>query len=280
MGLESIRTCPTYVINLDRRLDRWNDFLKQPTVSQFTDLQRFSAVDGSKIDIPTDENISIDTRKNIRRKFRRSHYEICTPGAIGASYSHITLWKKLLESQNDYMVVFEDDTLITEKHLNMIDELIPKLPKDGWDMWLLGTHRNGVEGQPLDPMNKKSWWTVTEFTGAHAYILTKQGAKILCESPFPIETHIEYYICNCSEIKGLRIIKHWALRMQYFQEYTEEMDSDTFLKDSCPVCYIPDNFSEVGIYMSYRRLGRILAALGALSIVGYGAYLGMKKKKS
>jgi GR25 family glycosyltransferase involved in LPS biosynthesis len=281
MSLETILTCPTYVINLDRRPDRWNDFLKQPTLNQFSNLQRFSAVDGSKLDLMADENISIHTRQNILRKARRSHYEICTPGAIGASYSHISLWKKLIESDSNYIVVFEDDTMITDENLKMIDALIPKLPNDGWDMWLLGTHRGGLKSKPLDPLNAKSWWKVTDFTGAHAYILTKKGAEVLLQAPYPIETHIEYYICACSQVRGLRIIKHWALRMRYFQELTEEDDSDTFDgRKNCPVCYIPDNFPEVGFYMPYWRLYRMMIGLTALGIVGYGAYLGVKKKRT
>jgi hypothetical protein len=281
MSLETILTCPTYVINLDRRPDRWQDFLKQTTVSRFTNLERFSAVDGSKLDLFNDDNISLHTRQNISKKFRRSHYEICTPGAIGASYSHISIWKKLLESKSNYVVVFEDDTMITEENLEMIDALIPKLPENQWDLWLLGTHRGGLKAKPLDPLNKKSWWKVSDFTGAHAYILTRRGAEILLEKPFPIETHIEYYITACSHLKDLKIIKHWGLRMNYFQELSLENDSDTFDgKKSCPVCYVPDNFPEVGFYMTYLKLYSMIVGITALGIVSYGAYLGMKKRNT
>jgi glycine/D-amino acid oxidase-like deaminating enzyme len=169
--------------------------------------------------------------------------------------------------------------MITEENLQTIHALIPKLPENDWDLWLLGTHRGGVKAKPLDPLNKKSWWKVTDFTGAHAYILTRKGAQILLEQCFPIETHIEYYITACSRLKNLKIIKHWALRMRYFQELNEIEDSDTFDgKKSCPVCFIPDNYPQVGFYMPYWKLIEILIGMSALGVVGFGAYLGMKKK--
>ena len=280
MALTDIRTCPTYVINLDRRPDRWQAFFQQPALSQFTQFQRFSAVEGKNLDVLTDTRISAHTRQNIHRKFRRSHYEICTPGAIGASLSHITLWQNFLKSDAQYLVVFEDDTVVDEKALKYVDLLIPRLPAE-WDMWLLGMHAWMFEGKPLNPANPKGWWTVKQFTGAHAYVLSRRGAEILCSEPFPIETHIEYYISACAELKGLKLIRHWALRMTYFAELTEGDDSDTWdSRNSCPVCYIPDRYPQVGFYMSYMRLGSILAAGAALGFVSLAGYVSGKKLAS
>ena len=279
MVLENIRTCPTFVINLDRRQDRWADFSKQSTLSQFTDLQRFSAVDGSKLDVLHDERVSLHTRQNILKKSRRSHYEIATAGAIGATLSHVSIWKRFLQSDAKYVVVFEDDTIVDQTSLDYIDSLVEKLPAE-WHMWLLGTHRGSFKGKPLVPGATKGWWSVDEFTGAHAYILSRKGAEILLEDPFPIETHIEFYITACAQMKGLILIKHWALRMGYFMEVTEEQDSDTFDgRKSCPVCYIPDNYPEVGFYMSYDHYYRAMVGLIALGIAGWGGYLGFRARK-
>ena len=275
MVLKDIRICPTYVINLDRRPDRWNDFSKQSILKEFKHLQRFSAVDGKTLNLVDDERISLHTRHNIQQNYRRSDYEINTAGAIGASFSHITIWKKFLESDSEYLVVFEDDTIVDKKSLEYIDTLIPTLPSSGWDMWLLGTHQWAFEGKPLVKGNPKGWWKVKSFTGAHAYVLSRNGAKILLENPYPIETHIEYYICGCAELKGLRVVRHWALRMGYEAELTETADSDTYLdRKSCPVCVIPDNYTRHGLYFSYEQIS-ILLALGCVSA---GVYFGWKKR--
>jgi hypothetical protein len=265
----NIRACPTLVINLDRRKDRWNDFLKQPAIKQFKKLERFSAVDGSKIDVINDIRISRHTRQNIIRKYRRSDYEINTPGAIGASLSHISCWKKFLDSDSEYLVVFEDDTLVTNEYLKKIDSLVKTLPSS-WNMWLLGTHAWAFNGVPLTK-NTKSWWKVSAFTGAHAYVLNRRGAEILLKEPFPIETHIEYYICACAELNGLKIIRHPELRIKYSMELTKSDDSDTFdTYKSCPLCMIPDTFPNTGIYISPLLLEKVIISLTALSIVALG----------
>lgn len=278
MATLKIRNCPVYVINLDRRPDRWTTFFQQPTLAEFPKLARFSAVDGSKLDVLKDERISTHTRLNIQRKLRRSHYEINTPGACGASFSHIGIWQKFLESEEPYVIVLEDDTLVTQEDLAKIDILVGKLPADGWDMWLLGRHRWAFSGQPLTK-NRSSWWSVRDFTGAHAYVLSRRGAEILLEQPFPIETHIEYYITGCAALRGLRIIQHPALRMSYAAEEAEEMDSDTFdNRKSCPVCYIPDDFPEHGFYMTWWKFNRIAAGVAALGFVGVGYYVARRLK--
>jgi hypothetical protein len=274
MVLEDIRTCPTYVINLDKRKDRWQKFSLQPTLNEFSNLQRFSAVDGSKLDIFSDDRVSLHTRQNIAKKYRRSHYEINTPGAVGASLSHITLWQNFLKSDAEYLVIFEDDTIIDPLSLEYIDALIPTLP-DSWDMWLLGHHNWSLSSVPITTSKTNGWHRVREFTGAHAYILSRRGAQILCDSPFPIETHIEFYIAACSTLKGLYIIKHDQFRMNYFAEVEQVEDSNTMnstFAETCPVCVIPDNYTWDGFYINYYSASRTAVALAALAFIGYGYY--------
>jgi hypothetical protein len=155
--------------------------------------------------------------------------------------------------------------------MDLIDSLIPKLPSE-WDMWLLGTHAWAFKGVPLTS-DVDSWTKVKEFTGAHAYVLNRRGAEILLAEPFPIETHIEYYISACAQLKGLKIIRHPILRMRYSMEITQEDDSDTFDSfKSCPVCMVPDSFLNSGIYISAQTSERAVIALGALGIILYGLY--------
>ncbi len=276
MALQDIRTCPTFVINLDRRPDRWDKFSAQPTLKEFSNLQRFSAVDGSKLDVMNDDRVSLHTRQNIFRKYRRSDYEINTVGAIGASLSHFTIWENFLKSDATHVVVFEDDTVVDEKTMRKIDALIPKLPQE-WDMWLLGTHAWAFSGSPLTA-NKAGWWKVRSFTGAHAYVLSRHGAELLLAHRFPIETHVEYYISAVAELKGLKVIRHSKLRQTYFAEVEKTDDSDTFdTKFSCPVCLIPDNYMFTGFFMSNLQLHRAAVGVAAAGIVGYGLYQGWKK---
>jgi hypothetical protein len=129
----------------------------------------------------------------------------------------------------------------------------------------------------LNPAEPKGWWKVNAFTGAHAYVLSRRGAEILLQQPFPIETHIEYYITGCAALKGLRLVKHWALRMTYSMEQTQTDDSDTFDgRKSCPVCFIPDKYPEHGVYVTH---GALVGAF-AVALVATGGFLGYKCRRS
>lgn len=266
MPLQDIRTCPTYVINLDRRKDRWAEFTSQPMTRQFENLKRFSAVDGKLIDTLKDTRIGIHTRQNIKRHYRRSHCEIVTSGAIGASLSHTGIWKDFLNTNQDYAVVFEDDAMITDKDMEKIEYLTRSLP-NSWDIWLLGTHNWAFDGKPIN--NPKEWWKVNDFTGAHAYVINRRGAQVLLEEAFPIETHIEYYICATAELKGLTILRHDNLRVGYIDEKTNQGDSDTWDPDdmTCPLCIIPDTFPKKGLWISQRKYEKAVVSLVALGIV-------------
>ena len=55
-------TIPKYVINLDRRKDRWISFNKASGIPQLTNLERWSATDGKTINIDNDERVSLFTK--------------------------------------------------------------------------------------------------------------------------------------------------------------------------------------------------------------------------
>jgi len=86
---KDIHDFPVYVINLKEREDRWKRFKSQPQSATFRNLRRFFAINGKKLDYKRDKRVSLRTKLNITRNYRRSHYEIATLGAVGASLSQI-----------------------------------------------------------------------------------------------------------------------------------------------------------------------------------------------
>lgn len=265
-----LRKLPTYVINLDRRPDRWETFQQQPLFHEFTNIARFPAVDGKTLDWKQDDRISYQTRKNIETNYRRSHYEINSLGAIGASLSHIGIWKKFLSTDATYCLVFEDDTLLKPEELKLIDALCKSPSMPDWNLWLIGHHNWMLEGKPVDAKKPDEWWSVDVFTGAHAYIIDRVAAEKLLAQPFPIETHIEYYMSNVAHQKGFKIVRHKGLRVGYSYEETGTDDSDTMIKNTCPVCYVPDDMQKSVFMMSYMKIGRIAVGLAAIGLIWYG----------
>jgi GR25 family glycosyltransferase involved in LPS biosynthesis len=260
---------PVYVINLDRRADRWAEFQRLEGIGAFKHLRRWSATDGRMIDISANTQISIHTRSNIARNMRRSHHEINTVGAIGASYSHYRIWKDLVSSGAKGCIVFEDDVYLDPEILQRARSAFAHAPH--CDLFLFGTHKWNYVDKPYSG----SYMEVMEFNGAHAYYITRSCAEQFLREFFPIEMHVEFYMYLMARTHGLRILRHKDVRVSYMSEVSGVQDSDTYFGDeTCPLCVVPDTID--GVYMTYGRLREHVATLGAVAFVLAGYFLGRK----
>ena len=250
----NIFNMPAYVINMKERGDRWKRFTSQPVIAQMKRLKRSIAVNGKKLKYKTDKRISLRTRLNIFRCYRRSHYEIATLGAIGCSLSHIDAWKKFLRSGATMCCIFEDDAMLTESALEKVNELIPTLPSK-WGVWILGSI---LDNRVYAPLEKKPWNHIYHFTASHAYIITRAAAKAFLNEAFPIETHIDHFMCTASIIRDFPIISHPDVFIEYYRNVitkntTYDSNTSQFKKNGCPSCNVPDDMSQIYKGHSTRR---------------------------
>lgn len=267
--LFQFETIPIYVINLDRRPDRWEIFLKNRYAKTFKGLERFSAFDGKTLDLSGETRISLHTRDNIRRQFRRSHHEINTLGAVGASFSHFGCWKKLLASDAEYAMIFEDDIYIGETYFEKAKWLARTLPRDA-DIWLLGYHPGSLKATPM--MKGSPWYNVKGFTGAHCYIISRRGAEELLKEAYPVETHVEFYMSTAAKERRLKFLAHKSLRVPASVEFQVENDSDTLLTKTCPLCFVPDDPRDSHFIVSQMGAGQAAVAVMAMLFVAYGTF--------
>ena len=98
------------------------------------------------------------------------------PGHKGCCYSHMAVWKKMIDENIPYMTIFEDDCL---GHLDLTTGLgqtfWDSTPKD-FDILYLGSMMNPNDPLVEDPKNR----VVQSPTYClHAYMLTLSGAKRL-----------------------------------------------------------------------------------------------------
>lgn len=268
-SLFEFETIKTYLINLDRRKDRLDTFLQSPMSKLFGGLERYSAFDGKNLDLSGESRISLHTRDNIRRGFRRSHFEINTKGACGASFSHIGVWKTFLETEEDYCLVLEDDIYLREEDFELARVLKDRIPRE-FDIWILGYHPYSATADRY--MKGSPWGKVKRFTGAHCYILSRKGAEALLKECFPIETHIEFYMTTAAKEQGLLMLVHNTLRVPQRAELTEENDSDTALLRTCPLCSLPDDPYASHIILPTSSAFQAGVSLMALAIMTYGIY--------
>ena len=119
-----------YVINLDRRPDRFETFKKELSKYDINDVEKFSAIDGSKIEIINSPILS---------------------GELGVLESHLEIIRKCKEENIKNVLILEDDVYFTDEVLNL-DDYMSKVPSD-WDFLYFGG--NHVYGQKPELINDK-----------------------------------------------------------------------------------------------------------------------------
>ena len=119
-----------YVINLDRRPDRYEAFENEMKKYGVENIERFSAIDGTTI---MANNIPL------------------LAGEIGVLESHLMIIKKSREEGLKNILILEDDVYFTDEILKL-DEYMSLIPKV-WDFIYFGG--NHVYGTPPELINEK-----------------------------------------------------------------------------------------------------------------------------
>jgi GR25 family glycosyltransferase involved in LPS biosynthesis len=245
-----------YVINLKQRTDRWKTFSEQRAVKKIMKtypFERFDAIAGSTIDVPNDTRISMRTRRNIKESSRRDHEDLNTAGGIGCYLSHVEVWKKIAMNQEEYGIIFEDDTKLPDDFLTVLKSsmkdlnLLPEMPdvwtfSYGWDFFY---KTKGKElPQNITENHRGPWIYNTCPGGLNGYLVTREGAKKLLENAFPIDMHVDLYICMNVDLKKILCVAHKDLILNLL---VESEKSDIQLPMGCTICNVPNNLDQKGM---------------------------------
>ncbi|MBB6056693.1 glycosyltransferase family 25 protein [Tolumonas osonensis] len=175
-------TYSTYVISLSNELVRQKSILTQfnklNSIFEFEYAVDFRFVDINKVDDFYIKSTCSSLNRNL------------TKGEIGCSLSHINVYKKLLESNETWAWIVEDDALLERVDIKILDELIQCSEKQGNDVVILGYSKLASDEEKIfylkEPLKAKSmlecgailgrpWknWTC----GTVSYLINKNGAK-------------------------------------------------------------------------------------------------------
>ncbi len=159
---------PIKVINLDRRPDRWEQSKKKLDEQGITNYERFSAIDGTKLQMTNE----------IKFLFRNNDFNY-RQGYIGCALSHLKLWNELIrDEQNDYYIIMEDDFELVDDFKNKLNISLHQLIQKPYiDLHFLGYFY--WNGEPIKSniyptilnMDKKSY-----MGGLYGYIISKSAA--------------------------------------------------------------------------------------------------------
>jgi hypothetical protein len=123
----------TFCINLDRRLDRWDECLIEFNKFNITDVIRWSAIDGNKIE-----------KKGSCEKTSQ----------LALILTNIDILEDCIKNNLKNVLILEDDIQFTDE-INNIKEYFDLLPED-WDMVYFGGNHNTHMGvSPPIKINEK-----------------------------------------------------------------------------------------------------------------------------
>jgi hypothetical protein len=152
-----------FYINLDKRTDRKEKIEKQLDELNIVGVQRHSAFSNH------------------------------SSGPCNCKQSHYDLYKKLLESEWETLLVLEDDCLFLDRFQKKSEEVFTELYKIEWDIFWLGC-RNRRSPKPY----QGSFYKTSSVSHAQSYIIKRHVCEYILEN-FPVEhystTAVDELLC-------------------------------------------------------------------------------------
>lgn len=108
---------PTFVINLDRKPERYQYTKEQLDQLGIKNYQRWSAVDGFKV---SDEEMLKDKIS--------PHLIKCGRGLAGCAASHLRLWKHIANNKLGWSLILEDDVHFHPEFMKLFHQYWKKVP--------------------------------------------------------------------------------------------------------------------------------------------------------
>ena len=188
----NLQSLKVYVINLDRRPDRWEMAQKTLRQAGFMDIERVSAIDGKLIDSNQLKHLVDPSVISSLGKVRKNHEDLGSVGAIGCYLSHYKVWNQIIES-NQPAIIVEDD-LVCHPLLNEFSLAKDISPLKNFDFALLAS----VVREPNLLPSKRVPQGVYPYHGMffllHFYYITPVGARFFSSDSLPIKYQVDSYM--------------------------------------------------------------------------------------
>lgn len=131
------------VVNLERRKDRWMNFVSEAKRVGLSSYQQYKAVDGKELKLTKDIETLFEVNPNRPGGKRYTFNHGFNSAVIGCALSHYSLWQQLAENndkkRNDYMMILEDDVRFDDNFVSKWNTIYTTIEKDDrWDLIFLG----------------------------------------------------------------------------------------------------------------------------------------------
>jgi GR25 family glycosyltransferase involved in LPS biosynthesis len=196
-----------FVINLKRRSDRLENFLKQKNL--LPNIEVFTAIDGRNLKYDDNYNLlhnnTIILQNDLAIKFKGLKI-----GEVGAFLSHYFIWKKII-LENKPCIIFEDDAKVVHDFYNKLNNILTKGIPEDFDILWVGIRQHYIQTKiyknkfkinkdkflfnhyyNFSPLRKDPWYP-------YCYIISPNICKKLCNifekynSTYP---PVDHFICQ------------------------------------------------------------------------------------
>ncbi|PJE79148.1 hypothetical protein CI610_01897 [invertebrate metagenome] len=197
----------TYVINLDKRTDRWTSIQHQLTTYGFPSVQRVSACR------PDISHITTDNYANFHYGSDRwESFEGYLRGAVGCLQSHIKVLETAIQAELDNYLVFEDDTILEANSHSLLGNALKTLQQQpDWDMFYLGG-RHRSRRKPVTVSENLLRIRCTYQT--HAYAVNRPFYTILLHALNQCKAEIDHFYAEKIHPKHRVFCCHPAVAIQ------------------------------------------------------------------
>lgn len=226
-----------FVINLDKRPDRYNAVLQQIKASDLknTPSHRISAFDGKNNDFTYLLSPKAkEELQSLKTKGYRDHHAQLSPAAIGCYLSHFETWKTIAQMDAPGSAVFlilEDDATVPKDALKNIEKGLHTLETSGYNKtspFILLWELICLEGCKVP---KNNLFKPDAFWSLQAYSVTADTAKKLIEMPFfPIENQLDTELLFPRDARMLNIFAY-----PFFKNLSRDSDIQIKAHDDAPL---------------------------------------------
>ncbi len=160
----------TYTINLPKDVERKAYITNVLNNYPFLENEFVDAIYGKNLTEDETERV-FDIHTAYKRYGRNLN-----PGEIGCTLSHFKCYHKLLQSNNPYVLILEDDITVVNE-LSDIDNIAQSLPTD--QPWVLLLSADYWFTKRRKFKNELNIAHVYDAVGTYAYIINRKGAELL-----------------------------------------------------------------------------------------------------
>ncbi len=211
------------IINLDRRLDRWESFCNQDVIPRHL-LNRFSAIDGKTLHMHQQHYLLFEGNDYDYRK-----------GIVGCALSHLKIWVDFVTSESDitHMCIFEDDINVKAGFMRDIAKLTKLCNENNVDVLYFGHQKKDRKGKSDDIIKPEIFKANVaksfeiSYGGNGSYIISKTGAIKLLQfiERFGMTNAIDTMVQKAANVCNIYYtVSDYAVAKMYYVDNDADTD--------------------------------------------------------